>query len=454
MTNLLATRRGRLAAFFLLYIAEGIPVGFTAVAMAAQMRRQGVGPAAIGLFVGSLYLPWAWKWAMGPMVDLVYSDRLGRRRAWIVGCQAVMALTLLAAMPLDLNLHLGLITTIVLVHNIFSATQDVAIDALACGTLQEDERGLANGFMFAGSNLGKALGGAGALFLSAYLGFHSMFLFVVAAILSITFFVSLWLKEPQPATGPRVEGSPRRAIRAELAGYGRAVLRAFFGTRAAAVGLAIAMLPAGAYALGLALQSNLAVELGLSNAQIGWLSLISTLSAAIGCITGGKISDYFGRRRMLAVYIVASAVPTIALAVVMHRFGRTMPVDPAAGAGAAAPALLAAFWTATIAYNFVQGSIYSSQMALFMDICTPAVAATQFTAYMSLQNFVTAYRAWWQGTAIERIGYPATLLIDGLAGLLCVLLLPWMGSSVAESIAQSEDGEAFVVGYAEGDWHR
>ena len=46
MFNLLATRRGRLAAFFLLYVTEGIPLGFTATAIATYMRKRGLGPAA------------------------------------------------------------------------------------------------------------------------------------------------------------------------------------------------------------------------------------------------------------------------------------------------------------------------------------------------------------------------------------------------------------------------
>jgi PAT family beta-lactamase induction signal transducer AmpG len=61
---------------------------------------------------------------------------------------------------------------------------------------------------------------------------------------------------------------------------------------------------------------------------------------------------------------------------------------------------------------------------MFMDITTPAVAATQFTAYMACLNFVISYSATWQGIAIERFGYPVTLLIDGTAGLLPLLLLP------------------------------
>ena len=81
--NLLASRH-RLAAFFALYLTEGIPLGFTATAVATQMRRQGLGPAEIGAFVASLYLPWAFKCAFGPFVDVLSSDRWGRRRMWIV----------------------------------------------------------------------------------------------------------------------------------------------------------------------------------------------------------------------------------------------------------------------------------------------------------------------------------------------------------------------------------
>lgn len=40
--NLLATRNGRFLTFGLLYISEGIPYGFTSVAMVAFMRQQGV----------------------------------------------------------------------------------------------------------------------------------------------------------------------------------------------------------------------------------------------------------------------------------------------------------------------------------------------------------------------------------------------------------------------------
>ena len=94
LPNLLATRKGRLAAFFALYVTEGIPLGFAATAVAYYLRKLGVGPAEIGAFVGSFYLPWAFKWAFGPLVDVFRSQRWGHRRAWILGTQLIMAATL------------------------------------------------------------------------------------------------------------------------------------------------------------------------------------------------------------------------------------------------------------------------------------------------------------------------------------------------------------------------
>ena len=104
------------------------------------MRRQGVGPAEIGAFVGSLYLPWAMKWIAGPFVDVLSSDRFGRRRMWIVLAQVMMVVSLLAAMPVNFSAEIKLFTFLILIHNVFGATQDVAIDALAVNSLTDKER--------------------------------------------------------------------------------------------------------------------------------------------------------------------------------------------------------------------------------------------------------------------------------------------------------------------------
>ena len=89
-------------------------------------------------------------------------------------------------------------------------------------------------------------------------------------------------------------------------------------------------------------------------------------------------------------------------------------------------ALVTALWIATLAYAVAQGLMYGTRSAIMMDVTNPAVAATQFTAYMALSNLVITYSSWWQGLSIVRWGYPVTLALDAAFGLVVLIFLPWM----------------------------
>lgn len=425
LPDLLATRRGRLLAFFLLYVAEGIPAGFTGTAVATQMRRQGLDPAAIGGFLSVLYIPWAFKWALGPFVDVVTVERWGRRRFWILLTQCLMAVTVVTAMIVDLKTHLFLFTSVIFVLNVFSATQDVAIDALAVNSLHEGERGSANGLMFGGSFLGNAMGGAGVLLLTPWIGFRSTFVLVAVSILAITLLVAVPLRETVRADAIRAARGTLRDVARAVREFAREALGAFARSRAALAAVFLALLPMGPYALSFSVLSNLSVELGLDDRQVGTLSLLSATIGASFCVLGGWISDRYGRRRSLAAFIAGMAVPTVMLAIVMARFGWWMPVDPTLPNRPEPPAdLVTLFWGLTLLYAVFNGLMYGAGTAIYMDVTDPRVAATQFTAYMALCNVVYAYTPKWQGISLVRLGYPATLAIDTAFGLGCLLLLP------------------------------
>src|SRR5688500_10630277 len=245
----LATPRSRLLSFFLLYVSEGLPNGFTVTAVATQMRRLGLGPAEIGTYAAVLWLPWAFKWVAGPFVDTFAPRRFGPRRFWIVLTQSLMVLTLLAAMPLDFARQLGLFIAFLFVHNVFSATQDVAIDALACNVLPPEERGVANGFMFGGYAIGQGLGGGGALFLASWIPFRLPWLLGAGALRLVGPLVSWRLREAIPpaaaaaSTAAAGAGRVLAAAGRRLAAFVRDAWGAFTGSRAAMLGVVLALLP-------------------------------------------------------------------------------------------------------------------------------------------------------------------------------------------------------------------
>jgi len=429
LPNLLATPKGRLTAFFLLYITEGIPLGFAATAVATQLRRLDVGPAEIGAFVASFYLPWAFKWAFGPVIDVFGSRRFGRRRVWIMGTQFVMVATLLSTVLLDLPAQLGLFTAILLVHNTFAAMQDVAIDALAVNTLHEDERGLANGLMFAGASLGQIVGGAGVLYLAGVTGFQPTFFFVSAAILLVTFFVVWPMDEGEGESPVAVVGSKLATAGREMKAFAVSSFRSFLGTRGAFSGVWFSLLPPGAMCLGLALQSNLAVEFGMKDDEVADLNLWCGIVNGIFCVIGGRWSDRYGRRRTLFVYLAGMSLPVWWLMFELQKVGWVMPVSPTDANRPEVPvALVSALWISSIVFNVFNGLMYGTRSAIMMDVTNPKVAATQFTAYMAMMNLAIAYSAQWQGIAAETLGYPRTLLIDGFLGLLCLCFIPFLKS--------------------------
>ncbi len=453
LPNLLATPRGRLVAFFFLYLTEGIPLGFAATAVATQLRRQDVGPAEIGAFVASFYLPWAFKWAFGPLIDVFASRRWGHRRGWILLTQTLMTLTLLSTVLLKLPEQLMLFTAILLVHNTFGAMQDVAIDALAVSTLEEHERGLANGVMFGGASLGQAVGGSGVLFLSAYTGFQATFWFVAACLMAVAAFIVLPMREPDAPSRAAIIGSKIADAGRRMRVFAVDAFRSFLGSRGAYTGLWYALLPFGAMCLGLALQSNLAVELGMSDDQVAWLNLWSTLVNGVCCVLGGWLSDRYGRRLTLTVFTALMSLPVVYLAYELQRHGWVMPVSINAANRPVVPAaLLFSFWVATLVYNVFNGLMYGIHTALLMDVTNPRVAATQFTAYMAMMNLAISYSASWQGIAIEAWGYPTTMLVDAVFGLSGLLLVPFVKPAAGGFVANDAHapkrarGLAFALG--------
>lgn len=412
--NLLSTRNGRFLTFGLLYLSEGIPYGFTSVAMVTFMRQHGMSLEAIGAFSAALFVPWAFKWAWAPLIDLIRLDRWGGRRAWIVTCTSLMLVTLLIVGHIDPDRHYQWLLALVIVHNFFCATQDVAIDSLAVSTLQPDERARANGFMFGGQYLGIMLGGGAAVFVSGFVGFQGALVYVGALFTMMLAFVLLFVRDPgvrPPA--PRQPGVVA-ALVTRMVAFVKEVYVSFWKSgRGPILGTAFSLLPCGAMALAYALLSTIQVDYGLNPNQIAQLQVWNTVAAAAGCLLGGWIGDRYGTRRTVAAGYALTALIAFSLATQITQVGLQ----------SVAPGF---FYGSIIGHGFCFGLAYGSRNAIFMGMTNPAVAATQFTAFMGMSNLAISFGNYWQGHVAEHMGYATALYLDAAIALLVIGLIPFL----------------------------
>ena len=414
-TNLLSSRRGRLSAFGILYISEGIPYGFTSTAMVAFMRIEGLSLEQIGLFVAALFVPWSFKWAWAPLIDIVRLERFGGRKAWVAVCTVMMVITLIVTALIDFSEQFQLLLWMIVLNNFFCATQDVAIDSLAVSVLRDNERATGNGFMFGGQYLGIALGGGGAIFVSGLWGFDASLMYVSAMLLANLVFCLLYIEDPIAGEEPppRTVGAMRHFV-GVLGEFVRNLYTGFMESGSGPkLGLLFALLPKGAMALAYALLGTLQVDYGLTETQISQVSILNSTLAGVGCVIGGIIADRVGVKLTTGMFFALSALPTMYLATQIASIGLTaIPITH--------------FYGVIMSHGFLFGMGYGSRMAIFMGLTSPAVAATQFTAYMAISNLCVSITNYWQGTVAENFDYSVALYIDSALIIAAVVLLPFI----------------------------
>ncbi len=410
-----------------MYISEGIPYGFTTIAMVAFMRKAGLSLEQIGIFVAALLLPWAFKWAWAPLIDLIKLRRFGGRKAWIVFCTTMMIATLLLTAALDLIVEFRLLLFVIVLNNIFCATQDVAIDSLAVSTLKEDERGRGNGFMFGGQFLGITLGGGGAIFVYGAWGFNASLAYVSALLFLNLMFIVFFVNDPDVAES---ESTPASDVLRELVvstqKFAKELYSSFLKSgNAPKWGLVYALLPFASLALAYATLSTIQVDYGLTDNQIASLMVYNTIAGGIGCLVGGALGDKFGIRKMLGVTCLLTAIPTLVLATQISLVGLV-----------SVSALI--FYGSIILHGLCFGMAFALSVAVFMGMTNPAVAATQFTAFMAMKNVALSYTNYWQGVVAERMDYAMVLYIDAVLLLIPLLILPFLKSREEELQSKSE----------------
>ncbi|WP_432907254.1 MFS transporter [Micromonospora matsumotoense] len=374
--------KGRLGTLTTLYVTQYLGIGFITVGLTAILRDGGTSLDTLALlqFVG---LVWPLKFLWAPLLDRYGSRRHGHYRSWLLPLQAGLVLTLLALLPFaDPTRQLGPVVAICAAYVFLSATQDIAVDAVAVRVLSEGTRGAGNGIQVAASYLGNLLGGGACVLVYDRYGWVPA-IGLLAALTAVGLLVVWRLREP--ARIARVPGAGQ-AYRALLSVFGQPGCRWWtFGV--------VPLVYTGAGA-AYALVTPALVDAGWSLARIGVVTgvVISAPAIVAGLLAGIGV-DRSGRGRLLVVGGAALAASTALLLPLMT--GRA----PLGATVAALCCFMAAYTVANVVLYVVN-----------MDYSRPETGGTDFTVLSSF-GLVCSFLAASLGlAAADRVGYPAVAI--------------------------------------------
>jgi PAT family beta-lactamase induction signal transducer AmpG len=370
----------KLAWVAVLYFAEGFPFGIVNDALPVFFRMHGVRLADIGL-LSLAGLAWTLKFLWAPAVDL-----WGKRRTWVVTCQALLAMGLLALLLLEPSQVTSLLWAVLVLLALASATQDIAIDAYTIELLEEREMGPANGVRVTAYRV--ALIAAGGLFvaLAGLVGWSAAF--ASASLLMILFCLSATRVPDSPRPPVSLRGGSEEGV-LERAVLGP--LKLFFGYPGfGAVMLFVLLFKLGDMALGPMIRPFW-VDRQFTPLEIGAIpGTLGVVATIIGALLGGTLTARWGIFRALLILGIAQAASNLVYA-----------------AAASLPPSIPLMYLASLIESFCGGLGTAPFLAFLMSICEKAHAATQYALLSALFGLTRVVAGAFSGWATEALGYAA-----------------------------------------------
>lgn len=368
----------RYATLLVLYATQYLGVGFITIGLIAILRDGGTSLETLGALT-LIGLIWPLKVLWAPVLDRFGSATRGHYRSWLLVLQTGLVLTLLALLPFDRpGANLGAVVLVCAGYVFLSATQDIAVDAIAVRLLGADERGTGNGVQLAGVSLGTVLGGGVCLVVYDRAGWTAAI--ALLAVLTAAGLITVWRFREPPRTDP-LPGTGT-AYRALLSVFGQPGCRQWT--------FAVVTLVYIGSGAAWALVTPALVDAGWTESRIGIVTgvIVSIPAIVAGLVAGGFISRA-GRSPVLVGGGILLAVTTLGLLPLLT--GRT----PLGGTVLA----LCAFMAAYTAVNVV---VYTVNM----DYSRPGTAGTDFTV-LSAFGLACSFVASSIGlTAAAWVGYP------------------------------------------------
>jgi len=387
--------------------ASGLPLYLLLQLVPAWLRDSGVSLAEIGLFA-LVGLPYTWKFLWAPLMDR-WRLPLGLRRGWMLFAQVGLMLSIGLLGQIDPLADTGVVAAVAVVIAIFSATQDVAIDAYRREILADSELGLGNSIHVQAYRIASLVPGSLSLILADMLPWAWVF-WITGAFMLVGIALSLFAAEPERDVVP-ARGLAETVI---------APFREYVERRGwSALLLALAFMVA--YKLGdnmaTALSTPFYLDLGFTKTEIGLVAKHAALWPAIaGGLLGGIAMIKIGINRALWVFGVFQLISILGFAVLANTG--------------------AVLWllAAVIAFEYLGVGLGTAAFTAFIAReSSKAFAATQFALFTALAALPRSLANATTGVLVEQMGWVTFFIFCTVLALPGMLLLfwvaPWSGSA-------------------------
>lgn len=381
---------------------SGLPLLLTLSTLYAWLASEGVDKGTIGLFA-LVGLPYNLKFLWAPLFDQIKLPflyaKLGRRRSWIIFCQALLIATLLSMAGLSPKETPWLLALAAFILAFASASQDIGLDAYRVELLSPETQALGAGANVLGYRLGMLASGAGALGIAHFQGWFWAYA-SMAGLLGILALLLLFAPEPQE------EACEEKGWKEKVL----APLRDFLGRPGWGVILALVI----AYKLADAFMGSMAnpfyVEIGFSLGEIAAVSKVFGMGATIiGGILGGILAARLGLWPSLLGCAILQAASNLVF-IAQARIG------PDVG-----------FLTLTIGIENLSGGMGSAVFVAYLSLlCKKSYTASQYALLSALAALGRVLLGTPAGFVAESLGWEWFFCISALLGLPGIGLLLWL----------------------------
>ncbi|TBR14250.1 AmpG family muropeptide MFS transporter [Rugosibacter aromaticivorans] len=394
--------------------SSGLPLYLLLNLLPAWLRSEGVNLKTIGLFA-LIQFPYTWKFLWAPLLDR-YAPPLGRRRGWMVITQIGLLCSIATLGFLSPTVALDSIVWLTIAIALFSATQDIALDAFRREILPEQELGLGNSVHVNAYRIAGLVPGSLSLILADHLPWVQVFI-ITALFMLPGLLLALFAAEPAVA-----KSAPKTLREAVVEPFHEFVTRA--GWREAVLILAFIFLYKLGDSMSTALATPFYLDMGFAKSQIGVVAKNAGLwPAVIGGLLGGLWMVKIGINRALWLFGVVQLLS-------IFGFAWLAWLGPRVAVGAAELAQLAL----VIGFEALGVGLGTAAFVAFIARATnPLYTATQFALFTSLAAVPRTFINATTGVLVEHMGWVgffllcAALAVPGM--LLLVKVAPWRATT-------------------------